>query len=142
MISFVPVALGLAYGRGGLLPSFSTRHYSTLALPILFWTFMSFSLGVLRPVTKFIQIALCITLSFLWVEYAKIAIQDGRYTINKTAEIERELSHGVTIDEIVDHHILRLFYVDTPETRELVKADIEDFPRAGFSQYGSEGKTD
>src|SRR5262249_12835823 len=32
MISFVPVALGLAYGRGGLLPSFSTRHYTFMTL--------------------------------------------------------------------------------------------------------------
>ena len=141
MMAFVPVALGVAYGRGGQA-SFPTQHYSTLALPILYWSFMSFSQGIRRPATKFIQIALCLMLSFLWVKYASSAIQGGRSSIIETTEIERELSDGATIEEIVDHHILQLFFVDTPETRELVKVGIEDFRRAGFSQYGPWSKTD
>jgi hypothetical protein len=141
MMAFVPVALGLAYGRGGQ-SSFPTSHYSTLALPILYWTFMSFSLGIRRPAAKFIQIALCLMLSFLWITYAYNAVQRGKSSIINTAEIERELSYGATIDEIVDHHILELIFIDTPETRKLVKVGIEDFRRAGFSQYGPGGKTD
>jgi hypothetical protein len=140
MIAFMPVAVGVAYARGGQ-PPLATTHYSTLALPILYWSFMSWSLDVPRPPAKFIQTVLCVIMSILSIKYASNAVHNGKDRILKIAEIEHELRNGVASDIIVDRHMLDLCYMDTPQLRKLVQDGIDKFRDAGFAQYGGTGRT-
>jgi hypothetical protein len=141
MIAFMPVALGVAYARGGQA-SLPISHYSTLALPILYWSYMSWSLGISRPPAKFIQAVLCATMSISWMRYVSNAVHQGRHRTLRMAEIERDFRGGVATDVIVDRYLLDLFHIDIPESRKLVKDGIDDFRTAGFARYGSAGRTD
>jgi hypothetical protein len=137
MLAFMPVAFGVAYGRGAssLFPM-ATNHYSTLALPILYWSFLSWCLGTPRLPAKFIQAVLCAVVAVFWIMYADDAVHYGRRRLLRTAEIERELKSGVATDVIVNRHIRDLYYTDELWSRKLVKDGIDDFRNAGFAQYG------
>jgi hypothetical protein len=141
MIAFMPVALGVAFGRGGQA-SFAISHYATLALPILYWSFMSWNLGMSRLPAKFIQAVLCAIMCIFWIKYVNIGVHNAKDRILKMAEIEREFKGGVATDIMVDRHILDLFYADTPWARRLVQDGIDDFRKAGFAQFGAAGRTD
>jgi hypothetical protein len=141
MVAFMPVAPGVAYARGGQ-PSFATSHYSTLALPILFWSFLSWRLGTSRLLARFTQALLCAIIGIFWMRYAGKAVRTRSNHVVRTAEIVRELKSGASADVIVDRSIEDLFFADVPEARKLVKDGIKDFRNAGFGQYGAVGKAD
>jgi hypothetical protein len=137
IVAFMPVAAGVAYGRGGQ-PWQATSHYSTLALPILYWSFISWTSGTRRPLAHVVQVTVLLAMGIFWAMYMDVAIRYGRIQAIRTAEIERELQRGVLSDIIVDRYILDLFYIDVPEARKQVKEGIDDLRKTRMPHYGPE----
>ena len=136
MVAFMPVAFGVAYERGARGP-LSTSHYSTLALPILYWSFLSWSLVTPQLPAKFVQAVLCAVVAVFCIEYVYTTARSGRVRLLRTAEIVSELKSGVAADIIANRHITDLNWTDQMSSRKLVKDGIDDFRNAGYVQYGT-----
>jgi hypothetical protein len=136
MVSFMPLALAVAYGRGGRSTP-ETMHYSTLAVPIIYWCIAGWFIGESSLLSKSVQVAFVAVVSLLSVRYLSNAIHNQRYVNVRAAEIEQELRGGVTAKAVVDKHMSDLFYINDADDRKLVKDGIDDLRKGSFTRYGA-----
>lgn len=112
--------LSVAVGRAEYWTPGLERHYGILGvvLAVVSWTTISLHLRQ-TMVSIWGIFFLCVNLYLYAVNFDWRLLHVSR-RITNTVDLYGDISKGVVIDQFVENHIGKVFYIDTPRTRKIV----------------------
>lgn len=123
--SIIALMVAIGVGRGGRgWDSGLEMHYGGVALPLIFWSYLSL---VLSWRYRYVPIAAgLLALIFLWSYWLSLAMAESgaRFQTGRRAALERDLKAGKPLDEIINRNIGYLYWVDTGGTRGNIRSGL------------------
>ena len=127
--------LSVAVGRAEYWTFGLERHYGILSIILAVVSWTTISLHLQRTMASNLGILfLCVNLYLYAVNFDWRAAHVNR-TITDTVDLYGDISKGVVIDQFVENHIRKLFYIDTPRARRIVGDNIKLFHKNGIAPY-------
>lgn len=120
----IVMLLSVAVGRAEYCTSGSEQHYGILGvvLAVVSWTMISLHMRR-TMVSIWGYLFLCVNL-YLYVVNLDWRAAQTNGIITSTVDLYRDISKGIVIDRFVEDHIRKLYYVDTPRARKIVRDNI------------------
>ena len=131
----IVMLLSVAVGRIEYWTSGSAEHYGILGvvLAIVSWTTISLHMRRIM-ISIWGSLFLCVNLYLYIVNFDWRAAQTNGI-INSTVDLYGDISKGIVIDRFIEDHIRKLYYVDTPEARRIVRDNIRLLRKNEIAPY-------
>ena len=131
----IVMLLSVAVGRAEYWTSGSEQHYGILGVvpAVVSWT--TISLHMRRTMASIWgSLFLCVNLYLYVVNFDWRAAQTNGI-ITSTVDLSGDISKGIVIDRFVEDHIRKLYYVDTPRARKIVRDNIRLLRKNEIAPY-------
>ena len=131
----IVMLLSVAVGRAEYWTSGLERHYGILGIVLAVVSWTTISLHMRRIMVQIVgSLFLCVNLYLYVVNFEWRATQTNRIITN-TVDLYGDISKGIVIDRFVENHIRKLFYVDTPRARKIVRDNIRLLRKNEIAPY-------
>ena len=131
----IVMLLSVAVGRIEYWTSGLERHYGILGVVLAIVSWTTISLHMRRTmVSIWGSLFLCVNLYLYVVNFDWRAAQTNRLITN-TVDLYGDISKGIVIDQFIEDHIRKLYYVDTPGARKIVRDNIRLLRKNEIAPY-------